>query len=83
MKKFVKSKAFGFTNFFTLAIFEQGCTFFYSQAVFKIDIISFCKLYNLSCFSLLQEEESVQADVEIATTFIARVAFKYCHTFFL
>ena len=47
-----------------------------------MDVKSFCKLYNLSCFSLLQEEESVQADVEIATTFIACIAFKYCHMFF-
>ena len=48
-----------------------------------MDITSFCKLYNLNCFSLLQEEESVQADVEMATIFIACIACKYCHMFFV
>ena len=63
--------------------FLNRAALFLQPGCFWVDITSFCKLYNLSCFSLLQEEESVQADVEIATTFIACIACKYCHMFLL
>ena len=61
---------FDFTTF-SHWLFLKRATPILQPGCFWVDITSFCKFYNLSCFSLLQEKESMQADVEIATTLIA------------